>query len=177
MWNCKELGISGVFFVEHPEFSDNRGKFIKIHTEGVFDSFDFEVKEEYYSISYKNVIRGMHFQNPPKDHHKMVKCISGQVTDVILDIRKNSKTFGKFIVLDLNENDGRLLLIPSGCAHGFVSKTNQSIMLYRTTTSYDSKYDDGIRYDSFGYDWGIKDPIISSRDLSFELFKDFQSQF
>jgi len=136
-----------------------------------------EIKKSYYSISQKNVIRGMHFQRPPYDHIKLVFVTSGSILDVVLDIRKDSSTFGKCFSINLKTSDGQILVIPKGLAHGFKSLEDNSIVHYVQTSCYAKDYDDGIRYDSFGLDWECKNPVLSNRDLNFKKFSDYESPF
>lgn len=158
---------------------DSRGKFNKMFVFSKLQdlNIEFNIKESYLNSSKKDVIRGMHFQNPPYDHQKLVSCIGGKVLDVFLDIRKNSKTFGKFQSVELKESDNLMVYLPKGIAHGFLALEDNSKLLYYTDSEYKRDYDTGIRWDSFGFDWNIVSPIISKRDLSFILFKDFNTFF
>lgn len=175
----KDTFIEGVYIIENFKSNDNRGSFKKIFNNEAFkeNNLDTQIKEVYYSVSQKNVIRGMHFQNPPYDHAKIINVIKGNVIDVVLDLRKTSATYGKFIEYNLNEKNNEAIYIPSGCAHGFKSVENETIMLYLVTTEYNKEHDNGIRWDSIGYDWKIENPIISDRDNKFIEFKDFVSPF
>lgn len=137
----------------------------------------FNVREVFYSVSKKDVIRGMHFQKPPSAQSKIVTVIKGRITDVLLDIRRNSKSYGTFISIDLNEKEGKFLFIPEGIAHGFLGIDMENIVLYLTSTEYSKENDNGIRYDSFGYDWGVTNPILSERDVGFVKYEDFISPF
>lgn len=159
--------------IDLPHSEDNRGDFTKI-----FNSLTLsvEIKESYYSRSHKNVIRGMHFQIPPFDHDKIVHVVKGKITDVVLDIRKNSPNFGKFYCNELSENKKQIIFIPKGFAHGFLS-LEESVVLYMQNTVYHAESDCGIRYDSFGFSWDAINPIISARDLAFAAFKDFKTPF
>ena len=173
-----ELDICGVYLIENFIRNDNRGYFIKTYTRSLalLNNLDIEVKEIYYSFSKKNVIRGMHFQRPPMDHAKLIYLTSGQITDVILDIRKSSKTYLKYIDLELSAKKNALF-IPSGIAHGFLSKEDDTTVVYNQTSVYSKIHDDGILWNSFGYNWGVRDPILSDRDKSFKKLKDNISPF
>ena len=103
--------------------------------------------------------------------------VKGCIIDVILDIRNNSKTYGKFFEIKMNSNDGIALYISKGFAHGFKSLTDNTIICYLTTKVYNSNHDSGIKFDSFGYDWKIKDPIISEKDSKLISFEKFESPF
>src|SRR5690606_31062155 len=129
------------------------------------------------SISKKNVIRGMHFQTPPHEHSKIVFCPKGAIIDVIIDLRKNAATYGQFAVQELSETNHKAYYIPVGFAHGFKALTDDAITYYLVSSEYSKAHDTGIRYDSFGFDWEITNPIIAERDLSFVGLSDFESPF
>lgn len=175
----KKTILHDVYILETKLFNDNRGKFVKIFNSDSFKKVGLKTDfvESYYSISNKNVIRGMHFQVPPSDHDKLVYVPNGEVIDVILDIRKNSKTFGKYIDIELSAKNGYCVYIPTGCAHGFISLENNTIVIYMQTSVYNSECDKGIRYDSFGFNWNCENPLISERDKNLPDLKDFKSPF
>lgn len=171
--------IEGVKLIETKLFKDNRGAFLKIFNEKIFkeNGINFEVKESYYSISNKDVIRGMHFQLPPYHHDKLVIVISGKIQDVVLDLRSNSKTYKKYITVELSAENGMALFIPKGCAHGFRSLMDNTIMMYNVSTIYNFDADSGLKWDSFGVNWGIINPIISDRDNSFKDLEEIENIF
>ncbi len=158
---------------------DLRGSFIKIYNEDTFREMgiDSTTRETYYSISKKDTIRGMHFQQPPMDHDKIVHVVRGDVVDVIVDLRKSSSNYKRAISIHLSGNRPRSIYIPKGFAHGFKCLENDTIMLYNCSTVYSPEHDRGIRYDSIDYDWELADPIISDRDLSFPTLQEFESPF
>lgn len=179
MFSITKTGFDGLYIIESPYLTDNRGAFKKLFSSKEFESLslDTDFKETYYSVNAKNVIRGMHFQIPPCDHTKIIYVICGSVIDVCLDLRKNSPTYGKYHEIKLTGLDSKYLYIPKGFAHGFKSLEDNTIMHYMQTTCYSPENDKGIRYDSFGYDWQISEPIISARDLKHPAFSDFNSPF
>ena len=179
MFEVIETSLKGVRILKASIFTDNRGVFKKIFSAEEFAELGLvtELKESYFSVNKKNVIRGMHFQIPPADHVKIVYVISGAITDVVLDIRKNSKTYGKLFSIELNAEDGKFIYIPKGFAHGFLSHEDGTVVHYLQTSCYNSKYDCGISYDSIGYNWNIENPIVSTRDLSHPKFTDFKTLF
>jgi dTDP-4-dehydrorhamnose 3,5-epimerase len=122
MKSFKELRIPGVYLVDNFRAKDERGIFVKtFHKDSSKEiGFNEEFKESFYSQSVKDVIRGMHFQAPPFDHNKLVYVTAGKILDVILDIRSSSPTFGKAVSVELDEF-GSSVLIPKGCAHGFLT--------------------------------------------------------
>lgn len=103
--------------------------------------------------------------------------LKGSVIDVVLDIRKNSDQYSNFFELKMSSNEDMAIYIPKGFAHGFKSLEDETIICYLTTKVYDSKHDSGIRYDSFGYDWQLKNPIVSDKDKKLIVFDEFKSPF
>jgi len=176
---CSATSIEGLFLLSTDIFVDLRGNFKKVLSKDNFDSLCLESNfvELYYTTSKKNVIRGMHFQMPPMDCIKMTYVINGKILDVCLDLRYTSKTYGKYFSIVLSGDDNKYLYIPKGIAHGFASLEDDSIVHYAQTTGYSKDHDFGIRYDSFGFDWFIENPIISERDKTFPQFADFPKVF
>lgn len=173
------LKLPGVLLIKNKVNPDIRGFFFKPYAreELIKRNIDFSVAEVFYSISKKNVIRGMHFQLPPSEQAKIVTVISGKITDVVLDIRKGSPYYGRWISIFLEANDGKALYIPRGFAHGFISRNGQSTVLYLANCKYSSESEAGVKYDSFGFDWETDGPILSNRDLNFKPIDSFQSPF
>ena len=167
--------LEGVFLIYNFNASDKRGEFVKTFNKNDFKGqrIDFEIRESYYSSSHKDVIRGMHFQLPPDDHEKLVYVPQGSILDVVIDLRKESVTYMKYISVELSGLNKRSIYIPRGLAHGFKSLENHTITVYNVATEYNPSNDHGIRFDSFDFDWEVTNPILSQRDLSFELLGDF----
>jgi len=177
--NLVKTDIEGLFILEPRIFEDTRGKFIKTFTDEFFkdNNLNINIKETYYSISNKDVIRGMHFQTPPYDHIKLVYVPFGSITDVVLDIREKSDTYGKYFSLKLSSDNGKILIIPKGFAHGFKSLEDNTNVTYMQTSCYSANNDEGIRYDSFEFDWDCNKPELSTRDLSFQSLDEFKTPF
>lgn len=171
--------IDGVIILTLPQFIDSRGSFTKTFHDDTFQQLgiDFKLKESYFSISKKDVIRGMHFQTPPHDHEKIVFCPQGKIVDVIVDIRKNSPTYGQFVSIELSSDNHQAVFIPKGCAHGFKSLEDNTITYYLLSSVHAPESDSGILYNSFGMEWNCEHPILSERDLSFVKLEDFKSPF
>ena len=167
--------LEGVYITTNFNVNDDRGLFVKTFNKNTFkeNNLDFKIRESFYSISNKNVIRGMHFQLPPNDHEKLVYVPKGSIIDVVIDLRKESKTFKKFISVELSEENKKSIFIPKGLAHGFKSLKNNTITVYNVSTEYNDKSDQGITYNSFGYNWNVKDPLLSERDKTFLSLNDF----
>ena len=171
--------FEGLLILQTVNYKDNRGRFQKLFNYDFFkeNSLDCDFKEFYYSVNETNVMRGMHFQTPPFAHTKVVYVSKGRIKDVVVDIRKNSATYGKCFSLELDDQLGQYLYIPKGFAHGFVSLEDGSIVNYAQTTCYAKDHDCGIDATSIGFDWGIENPIRSGRDLTFEKLNVFNSPF
>lgn len=171
--------FKGLFVLQTVNFLDNRGGFQKVFNFDFFkeNGLDCDFKEFYYSVNNKNVVRGMHFQLPPLDHTKVVYVSRGYIKDVVVDIRKNSSTYGKCFSIELDDQKGQYLYIPKGFAHGFVSLEEGSIVNYAQNSCYSKDHDCGVDAMSIGFDWGIENPIRSGRDLTFESLKEFKSPF
>ncbi len=161
-----------------PRFEDLRGSFVKTYLRSEFarQGVQFDFAEEFYSSSRKDVIRGMHFQLPPHDHVKLVYCPAGAVLDVLLDLRAGPG-YGKLASVELSEQNPGLVLIPRGVAHGFRSLSNDSVMVYKTSTEHVPTHDAGVHWDSFGFDWECAAPILSDRDLGHGAFSQLSSPF
>ena len=170
--------LPGACLVRLNRFSDRRGDLIKTYMRSVFEAsgIRFDFREEYYSISSKDVIRGLHFQLPPHDHDKLVYCPVGAIEDVLLDLR-TGPGYGKFRSVMLSEDEPTVVVVPKGVAHGFRSLTDRSFVVSKASTEYAPEYDMGIRWDSFGFDWRCEAPILSDRDLRHQAFADFVSPF
>ena len=158
--------MDGVYLIDNYCKIDERGKFVKTFNDETFQTCgkEFLIKESYYSVSDKNVIRGMHFQLPNYEHNKLVYVAKGAVCDVVLDLRKNSKTYTEFLRVDLNDDNLKGIYIPKGCAHGFKSLMDGTLTVYSVDSVYNSDFDTGIHFDSFGFDWETETPIVSNRD-------------
>jgi len=179
MFEIRQLGIQGCFEIQPKILDDNRGRFVKIFNRDEYLSAALETSfaEEYYSISKKNVIRGMHFQIPPLDQVKLVYCTDGEVFDVVLDLRLDSPTYGEVNSLSLSRKKANLIYIPKGVAHGFCATSEEATLVYKVSTVYAPELDAGIAWDSIGVEWPTKSPIISERDKSFVSLSKFTSPF
>jgi dTDP-4-dehydrorhamnose 3,5-epimerase len=158
--------LDGVFEIQNRKFEDQRGLFVKTFHEDVFRDKGLETsfKESFYSVSKKGVLRGMHFQLPPDDHAKLVFVTDGEILDVAVDIRKDSSTFGQYFSTKLSSGNAKSLYMSKGFAHGFLTLSESATVVYMTTTVHTPKSDAGIRWDSFGFNWGVTNPVISERD-------------
>jgi dTDP-4-dehydrorhamnose 3,5-epimerase len=179
MFDLIPTGIAGCHEVQPRVLEDVRGRFVKVFHRDSFRQMGFETEfaEEYYSLSRKGVIRGLHFQVPPADHHKLVYCTRGEVFDVVLDLRVGSPTYGKTASFNLSFSQGNFLYIPKGLAHGFCATSDNAILVYKVSTVYSPSHDQGVLWSSVGINWPVNDPIISDRDAGFLPFNQFDSPF
>ena len=158
---------------------DRRGVFVKTFHVDAFRELGLPTvfAEAYFSVSHRNVLRGLHFQTPPMDHEKIVYCTEGEVLDAVVDLRRSSPTYGQHIVIPLRASEGTMLYIPRGMAHGFLTLSDEAVMMYKVTSVYAPACDAGIRWDTAGIDWGVSSPLLSERDQGFVSLADFSSPF
>ncbi len=137
----------------------------------------FGIKERFvqenHSQSKKYVLRGLHFQKSPKAQAKLVRCISGKIFDVAVDIRKNSPTYGKWVSAILSEQNKKEIFIPQGFAHGFCVLSKQAEIIYKTSDEYSPEHEQGIIWNDpeINIKWPIKKPVISAKDSQFPFLK------
>lgn len=158
--------LPGVKVLKPFVFEDARGNFVKpFHEVQLAEhGIAMTLREEFFSTSAKDVLRGMHFQIPPHAHQKLIYCISGEVMDVLLDMRMDSPTFGKSVGLELSAKNYHVVYIPVGIAHGFLSRYDNSCLIYKTDAVHHAESDKGVLWNSFGFDWQVTAPFISPRD-------------
>jgi len=171
--------MSGCFELQPKIIQDSRGRLVKTYHNEVFASYglDTNFSEEYYSVSNKDILRGLHFQLPPYDHVKCVTCLLGKIFDVVVDLRKDSKTYKQYFSIELDAEKGNMLYIPKGFAHGFQVMSETAIFLNRTTTIYHPESESGIRWDSCGINWPNMNPVLSDKDKQLIKLNDFKGPF
>ncbi|MFL5784787.1 MAG: dTDP-4-dehydrorhamnose 3,5-epimerase family protein [Bacteriovoracaceae bacterium] len=167
--------ISGVLFLEGSAFQDDRGELHKPLYNSIIPGF--KADEVYYIISKKNVLRGMHFQLPPFEQGKFIYVAKGKILDVIVDLRKNSPTFGQSSSFSLSAGDNRAVYVPPGCAHGYLTLEEESVIHYVQSGNYSREHERGIRFDSFGFNWPVKFPVVSEKDSLLPELSQYQSPF
>ena len=174
------LELEGAYLIEYFSVGDNRGGFSKYFEKDVYKEagIDFKLNECFISTSAKNVIRGLHFQttNPQA---KLVSVPKGKVYDVIVDLRRESPTFKKWIGVELSSDNHKALYVPRGFAHGFASLEDDTLMMYQCDGAYDKETDTGIRFDDLDINvvWPVDESVAihSERDLSLQSFKEYCS--
>ena len=169
--------MKDVILVKPKVFGDSRGFFMETYKKSEF--FQHGIKTEFiqdnHSKSTKGVLRGLHFQTPPKAQAKLVRCPRGKVFDVAVDIRKDSPDFGKWVGAVLSEENKHMLFIPEGFAHGFVVLSDEAELIYKASDEYSPENDRGIKWNDpdIGIDWGIDfEPLVSEKDAKQPFLKD-----
>lgn len=175
----EETGIPGCVIVIGDRRADARGWFLKTFHADMFAALGLRTdwREDYVSASQRDVVRGLHFQRPPHHHAKLATCVTGAVTDVLVDLRRGSPTYGQHRAVQLDGGSARSVYMPSGIAHGFVSRADDSLMAYKVTSVHDADSDAGIAWDSIGFDWTVAAPLLSDRDRGFPRLQDFDTPF
>lgn len=179
MFAVYETPLAGCLVIKGGVFEDKRGLFSKTYYRDAFAEAGLatEYVEHYFTVSSPWVIRGMHFQVPPNEHYKIVNCVHGEIEDVVLDIRRGSPTFGLATSTLLSPASGRIVYVPPGMAHGFCALAADAVVTYHVTSAHVPKDDMGVKWDSFGFEWSICNPVVSDRDNRFPPLAEFVSPF
>ena len=177
----KRLSIPDVILVQPKSFSDDRGFFLESFKESDFVSNGINIKfvQDNISHSVLGVIRGLHFQKSPKAQAKLVTAIKGEIFDVVVDIRKDSPTYGKWISEILSDKDHKLLYVPEGFAHGFCVLSKEAYVYYKVSNEYSPEHERGIIWNDpkLNVDWPISKPIVSGDDNKLPLFENLDNDF
>ena len=175
--------IEDVLIIESQVFGDHRGWFCetyskeKLEQNGIYIEF---VQDNSSFSAQKGTLRGLHFQLAPKAQTKLLRCTKGAIIDVAVDLRIDSKTYKKWIAVELSENNKKQLLIPKGFGHGFITLVDNVEVQYKVDEFYSKEHDRSIRFDDplIGVKWGnIINPILSEKDLKAPLLKDSDVNF
>lgn len=177
----RQLSLSGVILITPRVFEDARGFFVETYKQsefaanGISDNFI----QDNHSKSSKNVLRGLHYQKDPKAQGKLVRCVSGEIFDVAVDIRKGSQTFGRWVGEVLSAENKKMLYVPPGFAHGFLVLSDTAEIIYKTTQEYSPENDRGIRWDDpdIAINWGVSQPLVSEKDAKQPLLTDADINF
>jgi dTDP-4-dehydrorhamnose 3,5-epimerase len=173
----KETELAGACIIEPQPFEDNRGWFARVYCEHEFSDFGFNgrfVQINHSFNTHRGTVRGMHFQVAPHTESKLIRCISGSVYDVIVDLRKGSPTFLQWIGVELSAANKKLIFVPNGFAHGFQTLQDSSELIYHHTEFYEPTASSGVGY----YDkrirvqWPIEVSMISEKDKGYEPLSD-----
>jgi dTDP-4-dehydrorhamnose 3,5-epimerase len=173
-----ELELKDVILISPNVFGDERGFFMETYNKAVFSKagLDREFVQDNHSKSSAGVLRGLHFQKNPYAQGKLVRATKGSIWDIVVDLRKNSATYKKAIKILLDDKDKRMLYVPVGFAHGFISIEDCEVQ-YKCTNLYNKESEGGIRWNDpeLGIDWGIENPVVSTKDQELPYLKDIES--
>ncbi len=177
-----ETKLPGVVIVEPKVFGDSRGFFMESWSRRAFEDaglyYDF-VQDNHSLSTVKGTLRGIHYQRGDKAQAKLVRCVRGAVLDAAVDLRPASPTYRQWVAVQLTEENHRMLLIPRGFGHGFLTLTDRVEFLYKADNPYAPEADGGIRWNDpeIGVDWGISQPILSEKDRSNPFLKDASTEY
>lgn len=180
--NIVETEIKGVFIIEPKVFGDNRGYFFESFSQREFESVIGPVTfvQDNQSKSSYGVVRGLHFQKPPHAQAKLVRVVKGKVLDVAVDLRKDSPTFGKYIAVELSDENHRQVFIPKGFAHGFSVLSEEAVFQYKCDEYYAPESEAAITWDDqdLNIDWKVpaEDVVLSAKDRNHPTLKEFISK-
>ena len=173
--------IEDLLIIEPQLFKDDRGFFYESYNKNNLDKvINIVFVQDNESKSNRGVIRGLHFQLPPFEQSKLVRCVCGKILDVVVDLRTNSKTFGKSFSIELTSENNKQLFVPKGFAHGFQVLSDEAIVNYKVDNFYNPKSDSGIIWNDkdLSVDWNLDiKPVISVKDLKLISFKELKSPF
>ena len=175
-FELEELSIPGLKLLKPRVFEDHRGYFKELFKASAFSSFGISESfvQDNLSFSRRGVLRGLHYQRDPFAQGKLVSCLQGRIFDVAVDIRPHSPYFGKWIALEISEENHYLLYIPPGFAHGFQVLSEKALVWYKCTSEYAPDYEGGIIWNDpdLNINWPLENPILSPRDASWPSFKE-----
>ena len=173
--------IEDLLIIEPQLFKDDRGFFYESYNKNNLDKvINIVFVQDNESKSNKGVIRGLHFQAPPFEQTKLVRCVSGNILDVAVDLRTNSKTYGKSFSIELSSENNKQLFVPKGFAHGFQVLSEIAIVNYKVDNYYNPKSDSGLIWNDkdLSIDWNLDlKPILTKKDLKLITFKELKSPF
>ena len=178
-----ETKIQGLFVIEPQVWRDDRGYFYESYNEKAFEEAGIyaEFVQDNQSLSQKGTLRGLHAQKDPSAQGKLVRVITGSVTDVAVDIRKNSPTYGEHVAIELSAQNQKMFWVPPGFLHGFVTLEDDTIFTYKVTNLYNKASEIGVLWNDkdLNIDWGIDsaEVILSEKDRELPKFKDLISPF
>lgn len=171
----KETGFDGLVELIPDIFHDNRGWFLEFYKESTLKEvgIDMRFPQENLSFSQKGVIRGLHFQRPPHAQAKLVTVLSGSVLDVVVDLRPNSRTFGKVYLCKLDSRQKNMLMVPEGFAHGFAA-LEDSMFYYKCSSFYNKASESGIVWNDpqLNIQWPVSEPLVSDKDKVLPSFEE-----
>jgi dTDP-4-dehydrorhamnose 3,5-epimerase len=178
----RELAIPEVKLITPETFTDERGFFMETYKKSVFDKAGIreDFVQDNHSSSRKNILRGLHYQIPPRDQAKLIRCIRGEIFDVVVDIRRGSPHFGEWLGEYLNEDNRKMIFVPSGFAHGYLVLSDKAEIVYKISEEYSKNHERGLLWKDpeVSIDWPLSvSPILSKKDQKLPLLKDAGEDF
>lgn len=179
LFDVRPTIIPGVSEIRCRQFRDQRGNFAKTFHVDAFNAHGLatDFREEFYSVSHRRVLRGMHFQMPPHEVTKLVFVVQGAIMDVVIDLRVGSPAFGRHVKISLDATIANMVYVPAGMAHGYYVLSESATVVYKMTGTYAPSADTGIAWNSAGIAWPDSSPIISRRDAELASLEAFRSPF
>lgn len=176
------LKLADASLLEPVVYGDHRGFFMESYNKEVMNKIgvNYNFIQDNQSLSLEpSVLRGLHYQLKPKAQTKLIRVLSGAIYDVILDIRRNSPTFGQWVGVILSEHNKRQLLVPKGFAHGFCTLAPNTQVLYKVDEYYSPEHDRGIIWNdpALGIEWPVSKPLLSDKDKRHPVFADAEMNF
>ena len=170
-----ETELQDAYIIEREPFVDHRGSFSRTFCAKEFEQHGLATNMVQTNLSItkkKHTIRGIHYQIEGAEEDKLVQCLQGTILDVIINLRKGSKTFGKYVGVELSETNNKMLYVPRGFAHGFITLDDDCCVLYQVSNFYAPGKERGIRWNDpfFGIEWPAENPILSEKDATHPNF-------
>jgi dTDP-4-dehydrorhamnose 3,5-epimerase len=173
--NLIKTKISGVYILKNSPFKDHRGVFSRLFCEKeIGKKTQFKLKQSNLSYNkYKYTLRGFHYQTGKFAEKKILKCVNGKIYDIVVDLRKNSLTYKKYMSVILDSKNNKSLLLPKGCANAFLTMSDDTIVIYYTNNFYNKKFEKGLRFNdsAFKFKWPKIPKVISKKDMNYKEFK------
>ena len=166
-----ETPIKGAFLIELEPRKDDRGMFARVFCKREFEEHGLNptvVNTNMSRSRYKGTLRGMHFQKAPKGECKLVRCTRGSLYDVIIDLRQDSPSYMQWYGVELSQDNEKMLFLPEGCAHGFITLEDHTEATYQVSEFYSPEYEGGVRYNdpAFKIDWPLEPTVLSEKDAN-----------
>ncbi len=182
MFHKHNTSIPGCWLIEPDVFGDDRGWFKELFNQQHFDDIGLghlAFVQDNLSRSSRGTLRGMHYQDPPHTQGKLITVLVGQVLDMVVDLRKNSPAYGRYLAVELDATKHNMLFVPEGLAHGFQVLSDSCLFFYKCTDTYRPESEGGLAWDdpALNLPWANIPPILSKKDMNYAPFETFESPF
>ena len=172
-----ETKLSGVYIIEPQVFGDSRGWFMETYSKKKTPQIDCDFIQDNHSYSaQKDTLRGIHFQYPPMEQAKLVRCTMGAIMDFVVDFRADSDTYKQWIKVELSADNKKQIFVPRGFGHAFITLTENVEVMYKTDNYYSAEHDGVVIWSDsdIAIDWGITTPILSEKDKNAPMLKEIK---